>query len=76
MLIMYHTEISVVTWKYLILIEFFHHIQIPEVQDEMMQKQFKIPNLIHFIWFGCHPLRIDHYMAYVILFAYTPGFVL
>ena len=43
----------------------FYGFQIPEVQSEINQTKYKVPNLIHFIWFGCSPLRIDHYLAYV-----------
>nr|CAB3262879.1 uncharacterized protein LOC100184557 [Phallusia mammillata] len=38
--------------------------QIPELQEALNRSTTRIPNIVHFVYFGCLKVRVDHYMAF------------
>ncbi|XP_076802206.1 uncharacterized protein LOC143446456 isoform X1 [Clavelina lepadiformis] len=46
-------------------------LQIKEVVAVMENETvYKVPNLVHFIWFGCRRFRVDHYITLLGAFRY------
>jgi len=40
-------------------------LQIPEVVEEINKKTYEVPNIIHFVYFGCLKAGVDAYQRLV-----------